>query len=271
MTEEQHIKIVSTTLRKWFPSETNQTLERVAEAVVTRVQTRIEMEMEEKEQGIVYDFDAARAERVQEPLPIRETLPPPPSDSPDPSLIVDPSSAAGLETLSDPGRFRARQSLKLPARANPAVHYGWNQDQLRDFLYENAPDPMNVRVEGRDEPISLRRNIEVQVGLPTVKLSYGLTYANQPTASQPNSSAGESLSPISIDTPVAVTISAENGKPDMDAEMSKLATMARAAFRPKPDHLSSSTPRRVGPLTYRSEDPHEDVGPMPNKITGKVW
>jgi len=276
MTEEKHTRIVLKTVKKWFPDVDDRTAERFSEAIVNRVQTAIELELDEQDVGTVDDFDAIRNNKRAEPPTPVELLPVPPKDSPAPSIIVDPNSEAAREVLADPGRFRAKTPLRLPTRSTsqaplPGKLY-WDQDGLRNHVEMNSPDIMHVQVEGRPDPVPLKRNIEVQLGVNTVKLSYGLDHTNSPSASQPNSPlVGEVLSPISVDTPVAVTLSCEEKFPDLEGKLKQLADMARFVYRPKPEHLASATPRRVGPLTYRTDDPHDEVGPLANRQTGKVW
>lgn len=262
MTRQKHIRIVERTLRRWFPTEEDETIRRAAEGIVNRVQEEIEDELEEQQQGVVVDFDAVRQVA---PRPMEEALPPPPPDNPHPSLIVDPTSPEAKEQP----RFRAnRASLKLPTptRSNSKL----TQDDLRDYIYKNTPDPLYVRVEGRADPVPLARNVIVQVGCDTVKLIYGLADRNQPTSSAPNSPDGEMLTAMSVDTPIAATLSIDR-MPNMPQILKQLADTARSTFKPKPDHLASATPRRAGTLTFRPDDPHEEVGPMTNPVNGRVW
>lgn len=263
MTTQKHKLIVRKTLEKWFPTEERTTIDRVADAIVNRFETAVELELEEREEGVVVDFNALRNPGAAA-RPMEEILPPPPPDQPQPSLIVDPSSPEAKEAAP---RFRANKALKLPTNVPKSK---MSQDGLRQYLEVHTPDPLLVRVEERAQPVALRRNIVMQLGVDTVKLIYGLEHRNEPTSSAPNTPEGELLAAMSVDTPIAMTIDCER-LPDVESILTQMSNLARHQFKPKPGNLASATPRRAGMLSFRADDPHDEVGPMTNPVNGRVW
>jgi hypothetical protein len=288
MTEKQHVKILFTTFCRWFPDVPKEDAQRYCESAVSRFMVAMDLELEDREQGVVVEMDTIR--NVQpKPEPPRITQPvqhqpPPPTNT---SIIVAPDSQEAKETIADAAnRFRSKTPLRIPVGGRPGSPRSsskpWKQPQLREYVEQNTPPILSVAVEGRDKPVNLIRNIEVQLGTDTIKLSYGLPDMQQPGISLPNSpDQGETLNPMTVDTQISTILSCDEHYDGLEPELMKLADIARSAMKPKPDHLASATPRRVGPLTYRiadpkkehdpTADPHDEVGPLTNHLTGKVW
>lgn len=272
MTEEKHVRILYSTFRRWFPDISESDAMGYSKGAVNRFMVAMDLEMEETEQGIVEEalprtgLPRHEAERLASPQPMEEKLPPPPVNVPGASLIIAPDSAAGKETMES-ARVKPKIALRLPTRKPMAVPVGprkyWTESSLRDFVETNTPPILDVATDDRAEPVVLIRNIEVQLGCDTVKLSYGVAGALAPTPSQQNE-GGAVLAATSVDTPVYDLFECTEQHPDMDAHMKVIREKARSFFRPKPDHLDSYTPRRTGALTYRLADPRMRNDPRAN-------
>lgn len=262
MNEAQHIKIVETTLQKWLQEEDSGYVRRLAEAIVVRVQARIEMELEDREQGVVADLDAikniklssAENRGTEQAAVDHHPLPPPPV-SMEASLIIDPASKMAVDVV----RAKPKQPLRLPTNRK-LVESQLSPEKLRDFLEKSTQAVISVEVEGRDKPVSLYRNIQLQLGCDTVRLSYGPSDLAQPIPSTVNLD-GTQVDPLSVDTPVSVVIECTDELPNVAAKMEDIQSQARVMYRPKPEHIDSYTPRKTGSLTFRLADPRKKNDP----------
>lgn len=113
--------------------------------------------------------------------------------------------------------------------------------------------------EGRTEPITLVRSIDMPLGLGMVKLSYALQNTVKPTGSTPNSRAGEPLARMSVDTSIIQTFTCYDREQPVIDKMEKIVEAARTVFRPRPEQITSRTPVRSGPMTFDDRTPHDDV------------
>lgn len=275
MTKAKHKAIVEATIRKCL----NQGFDpgQMSDAIVTKMELALELEADEREAGII-DFPVTPAQAVPERKhdPVDKLAPPPPAKSPNAksSLIIAPDSQEAREAFNrkpvefpDTYRPGPPRSLKDPN----APHRYWDQTQLSQYIMDNTAAVIQVPVEGRSMPVSLLRNVEVQPGVDTVRVSYSLGPENQPVASQPNSAlGGEALPMIAVDTPVFQSFTCFDRDQPIQEKMDKIFETAAVVYSPKPEHLESRTPRRQGHIRYSLDNPHDSTPPLANPLTGKL-
>ncbi len=271
MNRAEHEAIIRVAIKKGL--EYGYTPDQIAKGAVDRVYAKIELDAEMADAEVL-DLDRVKRpdldERVhaQAPaiIPIDDPLPPPPPSAGS-SIVIDDNAPIKASPLRLPG------GNKTPSGP---MRY-WKQDHLRDYLYENTQESVQVMAHGRKDPITLVRNIEIMPGIDLVKLSYGIGGTNYPSPSQPNGPDGSALPAMAVDAPVCCNFSCFEKIQDIDGKMQAIMDQAAFMYAPKPEHINSTTPRRVGNLSYRlpskdnEGDPHDEVRELPNPITGKVW
>jgi hypothetical protein len=274
VTRNRHISIFTKTITKAMAA--GFTLEQGVVAAVDKFLLAIELEQEESESGVM----------DREPIPIERNFTPRASDNPrnrpdmdisdalkppipgaegsqERSIIIDPSTP--LPDRAPPIRISPGSTSDISA----APKRYWKQSDLSDWVLQMTSDIIHVPVEGRINPVILTRNVEVLAGIDMVRLSYGLPDRAMPSPSTPNSRGGEPLTPLMVDAPVFVNISAFERNIDMDSKMEQIFSQASMAFKPKPKSISSTTPIRSGSITFSDSDPHDSVGLTPG-VNGKL-
>jgi hypothetical protein len=282
MTRAKHIALVRSALNKGIPAEWS--VDQLAEGIVNRMELALEMEAEEADSGLVDLADLKPRpdlDKPQEPARLSDSLPAPqPDNRPGSSLIIPPDGPEAKEV------FQNKPELAKPIPLRPAgplvsgngPRRHWQQGQLRDYVASATENTIQVMAKGRPGPVTLVRNLEVLPGVDLVKLSYSLGETVTPSPSSQNL-GGEAIQAMAIDAPIFTTFSCFDRDQDIAGKMQSIFTQAEIAYSPKPETIHSSTPRRSGALSYRLEDPHhpgggdphDEVGGLPNPITGKVW
>jgi hypothetical protein len=286
VTTAKHVHIATRTILRWLPNYPE--AGRLAEAIVSRYENAIEDELDQQGEGVVVDFpvtaEAPKTAPValrQAPEPEPDTLPPPaPGQGSSVILATQMPTEKSVKELRLPPPGTKPSSLFTPDTAQKAERPKryWSQDALRDFAYANFPPVIQVVPEGRKQPVSLNRNIEVLPGVDLVKVSYSLADRASPQASERNWEVvgdhllvNENVPAMTVDSPIFDTLNCWDYEQDVDGKMQKLFASAEVAFRPKPEHIDSHTPRRVGALSFGERDPHDNADKLPNPLNGRVW
>lgn len=282
MTREKMGKLILPAIKKGI--QQGFTPEQITEGALNRIEFGMEQEMDAADGGLVFDLPSNGE-------PPRESRPALPATMDTDYLRPATPAAAGTEGVSvirdspslpavpavEPIRLGPRRPevdehliLRRHWRLSGAIVKGQEHlPSLQQHVIDNTPETITVRPGSK--PITLVRAVDIQPGIEQVRVSYRLGVESDTQPSMKNSSAGETLAAISIDTPVMVNFSCYDRDPDIAGKMEQVQKNAEHIYRPRPAELGSSMPRRMGHLGVSSEDPHDEVGEMANPINGKVW